>query len=215
MNSKDAMLARIRRALVDVADEEVRVVRGYRGAEPSVADRVAVVGQFIDRVGEYKASVHFTTPRELPGVIAGLLAGTASSLIVPSGVPEGWLSHVDEDQIRTVADDPDHPLSPHQLAEFDAVLTGSTLGVALTGTIVLDGGPLSGRRSLTLVPDHHVCVIDEDKIVSTVPDAIAALDPMAPLTWISGPSATSDIELNRVEGVHGPRRLDVVVVGVG
>jgi L-lactate dehydrogenase complex protein LldG len=95
----------------------------------------------------------------------------------------------------------------------DTVLTGCALAIAETGTIVLDGGPESGRRALTLVPDHHVCVVRADQVVATVPDAIAALRADAPLTLVSGPSATSDIELNRVEGVHGPRRLDVVVVG--
>ena len=95
----------------------------------------------------------------------------------------------------------------------DTVLTGCALAIAETGTVVLDGGPRCGRRALTLVPDHHVCVVDAGQVVAGVPDAIAALAPRAPLTFVSGPSATSDIELERVEGVHGPRRLEVVVVG--
>jgi L-lactate dehydrogenase complex protein LldG len=113
-----------------------------------------------------------------------------------------------------VPDSADIP--PARLDAYDAALTGCALAIAETGTVVLDGGPASGRRALTLVPDHHLCVVRSDQIVATVPDAIAALAPAAregrPITFVSGPSATSDIELERVEGVHGPRKLDVFVV---
>jgi L-lactate dehydrogenase complex protein LldG len=115
------------------------------------------------------------------------------------------------DGIDVARDDP--PLSVEALDGVDTVLTGCALAVAETGTIVLDGGPACGRRALTLVPDHHVCVVRAAQVVAQVPDAVAALPRSAPLTFVSGPSATSDIELERVEGVHGPRRLDVVVVG--
>jgi L-lactate dehydrogenase complex protein LldG len=103
--------------------------------------------------------------------------------------------------------------APTELDDADTALTGCALAIAETGTIVLDGGPESGRRALTLVPDHHVCVVRAEQIVSSVPEAIERLEPGRPITFVSGPSATSDIELQRVEGVHGPRRLDVVVVG--
>jgi L-lactate dehydrogenase complex protein LldG len=112
--------------------------------------------------------------------------------------------------LATVADEP--PLDVSALDRADAVLTGCAVGIAATGTIVLDAGFAQGRRALTLVPDHHICVVRVDQIVDTVPQGFAALDPSRPLTFISGPSATSDIELQRVEGVHGPRTLDVLIV---
>jgi L-lactate dehydrogenase complex protein LldG len=133
--------------------------------------------------------------------VAELCAGLRVG--VPAGLPDLG--------VEAVVDDP--PLSARTLDKLDAVLTGCALAIADTGTIVLDGAERSGRRALTLVPDHHVCIVQADQIVASVPEAIAALDPSRPLTFVSGPSATSDIELDRVEGVHGPRMLDVIVVG--
>ncbi|GAA2354084.1 hypothetical protein Cme02nite_46860 [Catellatospora methionotrophica] len=165
-------------------------------------------GLFAERAGDYRAGMHHCTEDELPGVLAGLLAA-AAKVVLPPGVPAAWTSGL---AVPTLLDD--RGLTAADLDEAGlSVLTGCAVAVAETGTIVLDAGPGQGRRLLTLVPDHHVCVVRDEQIVADVPDMITALpDPTRPLTMISGPSATSDIELNRVEGVHGPRRLDIVCV---
>jgi L-lactate dehydrogenase complex protein LldG len=127
--------------------------------------------------------------------------------VVPAGVPASWLAAA---AIERIGDDP--PLSHEDLDGLDGVVTGCAVAIAETGTIILDGGPDQGRRVLSLLPDLHVCVVRTEQVVGSVPEAIGRLDPRRPQTWISGPSATSDIELQRVEGVHGPRRLAVVIV---
>jgi L-lactate dehydrogenase complex protein LldG len=157
------------------------------------------VERFCERVAEYRATVHRTD--DVRATVAAICGGRRVG--VPRGMPDLGL--------ETVVDDP--PLPVRELDRLDAVLTGCALAIADTGTIVLDGGERSGRRALTLVPDHHICVVEASQVVGSVPEAIAALDSARPLTFVSGPSATSDIELDRVEGVHGPRVLDVVVVG--
>jgi L-lactate dehydrogenase complex protein LldG len=208
--ARDEVLARVRSAL-GPAPAVPDVPRAYRAAgagDPAGAP--AVVERFCERVAEYRATVTRVRADELDEAVAVLCEGRGTRrLVVP---PQG------PDRVRgveVVVDAP--PLSARELDALDGVLTGCALAVAETGTIVLDGGPRSGRRALTLVPDHHLCVVDAASIVATVPDAIAALaGPAAagsPITLVSGPSATSDIELERVEGVHGPRKLDVVVVG--
>jgi L-lactate dehydrogenase complex protein LldG len=165
-----------------------------------------LVGLFAERAGEYRAGVHRCDAAALPGVLAGLLSG-ASGVVIPQGTPEAWT-------VDLPALVPDDRLTARDLdAPGLAVLTGCALAVAETGTLALDGGAGQGRRLLTLVPDHHVCVVHTGQIVADVPDLVAALPGRTrPITMISGPSATSDIELNRVEGVHGPRRLDIVIV---
>ncbi|MEA2194566.1 MAG: L-lactate dehydrogenase complex protein LldG, partial [Solirubrobacteraceae bacterium] len=166
----------------------------------------ALVARFGERVGEYRARVHDATAESVDEVVGRLLA--SRRVLVPAAPPCAV------DGFSALADAP--PLTARELDGADAVLTGCALAVAETGTIVLDGSPACGRRALTLVPDHHVCVVRAEQIVADVPDAIAALRRTGatdrPITLVSGPSATSDIELERVEGVHGPRRLDVVVV---
>ena len=136
-----------------------------------------------------------------------LAVTTGGRVVIPGDLPAAWVEGVD-----TLADNPADPLSITQLETAAAVVTGCVVGIAATGTIVLDAGKTQGRRVLTLIPDHHICVVFTDQIVNTVPQAFANLNPLRPLTFISGPSATSDIELERVEGVHGPRTLDVLLV---
>lgn len=208
-DSRDVVLGRVRRALADVPRQELPrdapVVRDYLRTH-SPADPVAMLA---GRIADYRAAVHRTGEAGLPGLVAGLLGARGSrTVVVPDGLPETWLAGT---EIRRVADTPD--LTPQDLDGVDSVVTGCALAIAETGTIVLDGGPGQGRRRITLVPDHHVCVVRvPDEVVDSVPQALERLDPSRPLTWISGPSATSDIELDRVEGVHGPRALDVVLL---
>ena len=159
-------------------------------------------------MSDYRATVHRTTAVDLPAAIAAVLAAhSATRIAVPAGIPDAWLAGSSAER---VSDDP--VLSHADLDGLDGVVTGCAVAIAETGTIVLDAGPDQGRRALSLLPDLHVCVVDVDQVVGSVPEAIERLDPTRPQTWISGPSATSDIELQRVEGVHGPRRLEVIVV---
>ncbi len=202
--ARDVVLGRIRDALGD-APVAKSIPRDYEQTLPPATD---IVGLFVERVSDYRATVHRSTPAALAATIAGVL-GTHDTrrLAVPAGVPDQWL---DQTGVDRVADDP--RLSHADLDGLDGVITGCAVAIAETGTIVLDAGPDQGRRALSLLPDLHVCVVRTDQIVGTVPEALTRLVPTRPQTWISGPSATSDIELQRVEGVHGPRRLDVILV---
>jgi L-lactate dehydrogenase complex protein LldG len=167
--------------------------------------------RFCERVVDYRAEVRRVTLRDLAAEIAKPLERHAARKIgIPPGLPSSWLPANAELVI-------DHGLTAQELDQLDGVLTGCTAAIAETGTIVLSAGPTEGRRALTLVPDLHVCVVRESQIVGSVPEAIASLGELLtakqrPITFISGPSATSDIELSRVEGVHGPRVLIVLVV---
>jgi L-lactate dehydrogenase complex protein LldG len=166
------------------------------------------VERFIDRVADYRATIERTTVDQLPNAIAARFESHgARRIATPAGVPDVWFAATAAER---VSDDP--PLSHEALDGLDGTITGCAAAIAETGTIVLDAGPDQGRRALSLLPDLHVCVVRVDQVVGTVPEALARLDPRRPQTWISGPSATSDIELQRVEGVHGPRRLAVILV---
>ncbi|WP_316767801.1 LutC/YkgG family protein [Streptomyces sasae] len=208
MSSRERILGRVRRALADVRGEDAPVERAYlrEHGERSVEETVDLLAE---NLADYRAIVHRCTEGELAVVVGRLLAERgAQKVVTPAGLPVDWLAATDAEQV------PDHAEStPDELDRVDSVVTGCAVAVAETGTIVLDGGPDQGRRRITLVPDHHICVVRvPDQVVSSVPQALDHLDPTRPSTWISGPSATSDIELDRVEGVHGPRTLEVVLV---
>ena len=197
-SARDAILAGVRAALAGADTSPVHVSRAYRD-RGSAGE--ATVARFVERVEDYKAVVVRCGPDEVEAQIAAALPAGAR-VVVPAGLE--W--HVEGSV-------PDDGLTALDLDGLDGVVTGASVGIAETGTIVLSHGGGQGRRALTLVPDLHVCVVRAEQVVVDVPDAFGRLDPGRPTTWISGPSATSDIELDRVEGVHGPRTLHVIVVG--
>ena len=206
--ARPVVLGRIRAALAGAPPAPVIVPRDY--------DREPLRGRgdierFAETVADYRARVFRISPEAIAGTIASLVPPGAM-LAVPTDLPAEWVADIETADIETMKDAAAQPLSSRHLDQAAAVVTGCALGIAATGTIVLDGGTTQGRRALTLIPDHHICLVFAEQIVDTVPQGFAALDPLRPLTFISGPSATSDIELQRVEGVHGPRTLDVLIV---
>ncbi|NIH84452.1 LutC/YkgG family protein [Amycolatopsis granulosa] len=196
MSAREEILGRVRSALASADRTDAPVPRDYRTAVPP-GDIVAL---FAERLVDYRAELTRCTPDSVPAALAAAL-GPVSAVLVPDGFP--W-------QVPGAVADTGQ--TPVELDRLDAVVTLAALAIATTGTIVLDHGPGQGRRAVSLVPDLHVCVLRTDQIVPGVPQAVAALSPDRPQTWISGPSATSDIELDRVEGVHGPRTLHVLLV---
>ena len=201
--AREDILGRVRAALGDVPPGEAHAPAPYV-APPGVADPVAL---FAERVADYRATV-VDAGDDIAGAVAAALAEHGARRVgVPAKLPGEWAGG----DAERVTDD---GLSARELDALDGAVTGCAIAIAETGTFVLDAGEgASGRRALTLVPDLHVCVVRRDQVVATVPEAIAALDGRrGPFTFVSGPSATSDIELDRVEGVHGPRRLVVVLV---
>ncbi|MCP3818258.1 LUD domain-containing protein [Streptomyces sp. A3M-1-3] len=209
MNSRERVLGRVRRALDGVERHGTPLPRDYLPVHGnrSTAETVELLAE---NLADYRAIVHRTDEDGLPPLLARLLAERGSrTVLVPPELPHRWLSAAGLVLVPDRAES-----TPAELDAVDSVVTGCALAVAETGTIVLDGSLDQGRRRITLVPDHHICVIRvPEQVVGSVPQALARLDPTRPLTWISGPSATSDIELDRVEGVHGPRALEVVLVG--
>ena len=211
MSSREAVLGRIRSALAADTGPPPPVPRDYIrvGANPPGSEPVLEL--MVDRLVDYKAQVREVSPAELGDAINTALADQTSVVIAHDLDPAlieaigrgGRVVTVDGDPIR---------LTPAELDGIDAVVSTAQVAIALSGTIVLDAGPGQGRRAITLVPDFHLIVLYSEQIVQTVPEAIARLDPIRPLTMIAGPSATSDIELERVEGVHGPRTLYVLIV---
>lgn len=212
VRGKDAILGSIRAALADVPRDElpegVVVARDYARQDDLSAE--ARLDLFEERVTDYKVTVRRVPEEAIAQQVAALCgARGAERLVIPADLPKVWLP----EGLRFL---PDNTLSHEALDGADGVLTGCALAIAQTGTIALDGGPRQGRRVLTLLPDYHLCVVFEHQIVGLVPEALEKLRPSVragkPITFISGPSATSDIELHRVEGVHGPRTLNVLLV---
>jgi L-lactate dehydrogenase complex protein LldG len=205
---REEVLDRIRAALAADSGTDVPVPRQYLRRHTD-GD---LTGLFADRLSDYRATVSRSRAAEVPATIAAAVASLGvTDVVVAPGFPAEWLPASASAAWRT--DDP--PLSPAELDVCGAALTTSAAAIALTGTIVLDAGPGQGRRALSLVPDVHLCVVRASQIAADVPETLARLDPVRPLTFISGPSATSDIELQRIEGVHGPRTLHVIIAEGG
>jgi len=243
-DARTEVLARVRAALgqtgsgttpsgkVGTAPHPEPVPRDYRAAGEHAVGSPEVLEQLVDRLVDYKAHVHQVTADALPATIAALVAelsgpGAGSDgpgpdnprgarVVAPAGLDDAWLAALPDD-VDVVRDSREHPLAATDLDAVAAVVTAARVAISETGTIVLDGEPDQGRRAISLVPDVHLCVVRADQAVQTVPEAVRLLGehPERPLTWISGPSATSDIELDRVEGVHGPRTLHVLLVASG
>lgn len=213
ISAKEEILGRIRRSLVDVRDsdpEESKIEWAYKQPTPIEGD---MIDYFLELVADYKADVERVKNADLPETIVKHLKDIgAKSVILPEGLDEAWRKAIVDAGFDVRADD---NLTARELNEIDAVVTASAVGVANTGTFAMDHRADQGRRALTLVPDAHICVVRADQVVSNTPEAIARLktsvDDGQPITFVAGPSATSDIELSRVEGVHGPRTLHVIV----
>ncbi|MBT9255084.1 LUD domain-containing protein [Phycicoccus sp. MAQZ13P-2] len=213
MSARDEILARVRGATADVVTTPAD--RGPTAVvEETSPGRAATLDLFAENVADYRAQVvRVAAPGVASAVAEALRQQGCATAVLPTGLDPAWrdaAAHVvrvlDEAEVAVDA----------ELDAVDAVVTAAAVGIAVTGTVVLDHGPDQGRRALTLVPDVHVCVVRGGQVVHDVPEAVGRLRPEAgharPLTWVSGPSATSDIELERVEGVHGPRTLVVVLV---
>ena len=203
MTAREDVLRRIRGANIAAGDiDPPQVPRDYHRSGTHPAGSAAVLELLTDRLLDYRAAVIEAADGAVQEAIRTALAGVTGPVLVPPGLPDGWWP----DGIV------DAGFSPTELDGYAAVVTGCAAACAVTGTIALDGSPDQGRRAITLVPDMHVCVVRAEQVVHAVPELLARLDPVRPTTFVSGPSATSDIELERVEGVHGPRTLIVVLV---
>jgi L-lactate dehydrogenase complex protein LldG len=213
VNAREEMLARIAAAHRAAPPPDLRyedIARGYRTTSDSSAE--ALTELLIDRLVDYRAQVRQCSLDDLGATVADALEERgAHAVVVPTGLKPSWTANLSADVV-TDGLSTDDQLSVSDLDAADGVITTCAAAIAETGTLILDGSPGQGRRVLTLIPDYHLCVVFAAQIVPDVPQALAQLTATRPLTMISGPSATSDIELNRVEGVHGPRTLEVIIV---
>jgi L-lactate dehydrogenase complex protein LldG len=207
-SSRERVLERIRKANLRAAVPEPAIPRSYDGGSSQTADKTLEL--FEERLRDYDARVFPVLRREIAAKTAEILsAGNRRRIAVPAGMPAEWRSGDVEWIVDGVGD---HELSFDVLNGVDGVMTAATVGVAVSGSIVLQHGPMEGRRVLTLLPDYHLCVVEAPQIVASLPEAFARLDRTRPVTFFSGPSATADIEMIRVKGVHGPRFLDVLLI---
>jgi L-lactate dehydrogenase complex protein LldG len=213
VNAREEVLARIAAAHNAAPPPNLPyedISREYWTTSDSSAE--ALTELLIDRLVDYRALVRQCSGDDLGGTIADALADRgAHTVVVPSGLDSSWTAGI-SGSVLTDGLLADYQRTVSELDSVDGVITGCAVAIAETGTLILDGSSGQGRRVLTLIPDYHLCVVLPDQIVADVPQALARLASTRPLTMISGPSATSDIELNRVEGVHGPRTLEVIIV---
>ena len=213
MNAREEVLARIADAHRAAPPPDLRyedIAREYRTTSDSSVEVLTEL--LIDRLVDYRALVRQCRVDDLGATIADALEERgANKVVAPAGLDPSWMANLSAD-VRTDEPSSGDRLSVSVLDAVDGVITSCAVAIAETGTLILDGSPGQGRRVLTLIPDYHLCVVFTDQIVPDVPQALARLEATRPLTMISGPSATSDIELNRVEGVHGPRTLEVIIV---
>lgn len=208
--SRDTVLGRVRSALAGDGPP-LPIPRDYIRRGEHDPGSAHVIELLVDRLVDYRARVTQVTAAELQAALDQALPGMRSLVIAPGLDPAITRACAANGRTVTIDSEPE-ALSPQQLDAIDAVVTTARVAIAMSGTIILDGGAGQGRRAITLVPDRHVIILAADQIVETVAEAIALLNPTAPLTMIAGPSATSDIELERVEGVHGPRTLEVIII---
>jgi L-lactate dehydrogenase complex protein LldG len=210
ISSRERVLERIRRANSRAAGPQEAIPRSYDGAgspQASVQGKDEVIALFETRLHDYDARVFRVRHDEIAAKTAELLlGGNRRRIVVPGTLPMAW-------QAAGLEWIQDQDLSVDVLNGVDGVMTAATVGVAVSGSIALQHSAAEGRRVLTLLPDYHLCVIEVAQVVETLPEAFARLDPTRPVTFFSGPSATADIEMTRIKGVHGPRFLDVLLVG--
>jgi L-lactate dehydrogenase complex protein LldG len=213
VNAREEVLARIAAAYRAAPPAELSysdIAREYRTTSDLQA--AALTKLLVDRLVDYRALVRQCRADDLGTEIATALSNrSARTVVAPTGLDPSWTRDF-SGSVLTDGVSTDDQLSVSELDGVDGVITSCAVAIAETGTLILDGSPGQGRRVITLIPDYHLCVVFADQIVADVPDALARLEATRPLTMISGPSATSDIELNRVEGVHGPRTLEVIIV---
>ena len=207
-SSRERVLERIRKANLKAAAPQQPIPRDYDCNSSQTADKTLAL--FEERLRDYDARIFAVRREEIAAKAAEILnAGSRRRIAVPAGLPVVWQAA----GIEWITDGAaDHELSFDALNVVDGVMTAATAGVAISGSIVLQHGPAEGRRVLTLLPDYHLCVVEASQVVETLPEAFTRLDPTRPVTFFSGPSATADIEMTRIKGVHGPRFLDVLLI---